>query len=46
MKTKKINSIGTVLKCNRTIVEKGKTDNPNTQMYDRSHMAWYRHFNK
>jgi len=39
MKNKKYHTVGTVPKSNRKIVERGKIDIPNTQIYDRS-FSW------
>ena len=37
---KKYHIVGTVLKSNRKMVERGKIDTPNTQIYDRS-ISWH-----
>jgi len=39
MKNKKYHTVGTVLKFRRKIVERGKIDIPDTQIYDRS-LSW------
>jgi len=46
MKKKKYHTVGTVPKSNRTMVEKGKTDTPDAQVYDRSYSVLCRHFNE
>jgi len=39
MKNEKFHSVRTVLKCNRTIVDIGELDTPNTRIYNRS-LSW------
>ena len=47
MKYKKYHTIRAIPQSKIKIVERGKMDNPNPQIHDRSlFLAWYRHFNK
>ena len=47
MKYKKYYTIRAIPQSKIKIVERGKMDNPNPQIHDRSlFLAWYRHFNK